>query len=142
MTLALREDDLAGAATQALLALHLAGMQAGSPPGHGFAFDLSGLRTSDVTVWTAWDGDALAGIGALKQHGDGTGELKSMRTHPDHLRKGVATALLERVIAVPRSRSPRVRSVSRHGEHGAIIYRILLFFSLFASHERPDRKQA
>jgi hypothetical protein len=33
----------------------------------------------------AWDGPALAGIGALKELGDGTAELKSMRTHPEHL---------------------------------------------------------
>lgn len=49
-------------------------------------------------MWSAWDGPAIAGIAALKELGDGTGELKSMRTHARHLRKGVATALLEHVI--------------------------------------------
>jgi len=55
-----------------------------------FALDLSGLRSPEITVWTVRDDGALAGIGALKALGDGTGELKSMRTHPDHLRRGVA----------------------------------------------------
>jgi putative acetyltransferase len=35
---------------------------------------------------------------------DGTGELKSMRTHPDHLRKGVAQMLLDHIIGEARSR--------------------------------------
>ena len=102
--LELREDDLASAGTRALLALHLQGMHASSPPGHVFALDLSGLQTPDVTVWTAWAGEAVAGIVALRVLADGTGELKSMRTHPDHLRKGVAAALLEHVIAVAWAR--------------------------------------
>jgi len=102
--LMIRPDDLSGDDTRALLALHLAGMHANSPPGHVFALDLSGLQTPAVTVWSAWRGDALAGIGALKGLGDGTGELKSMRTHPDHLRTGVAAALLEHMIAAARAR--------------------------------------
>ena len=96
--LVIREDDLSSEAARALLELHLAGMYATSPPEHVFALDLSGLRAPGVTVWTAWYGDQIAGIGALKEIGDGTGEVKSMRTHPDHLRKGVAAALLEHII--------------------------------------------
>ncbi|MDO9487500.1 MAG: GNAT family N-acetyltransferase [Sphingomonadaceae bacterium] len=104
---AIREDDLAGAPTRALLTYHLAGMAANSPPGHSFALDLSGLQAPGVTVWTAWDGDRLAGIGALKRLGDGSGELKSMRTHPDHLRRGVGAAILEHIIDVARAEGLR-----------------------------------
>jgi putative acetyltransferase len=104
VTFDIREDDLSGEATQALLALHLRGMHAASPPGHVFALDLSGLRAAGVTVWSLWDGDDLAGIGALKDLGGGAGELKSMRTDPRHLRRGVAAALLEHIIAVARAR--------------------------------------
>jgi putative acetyltransferase len=103
----IRVDDLSGEPTRALLTLHLAGMQRNSPAGHVFALDLSGLLTPDVTVWSAWDGPAVAGIAALKDLGDGTGELKSMRTHPQHLRKGVATALLEHIISEARRRGLR-----------------------------------
>jgi putative acetyltransferase len=102
--LTIREDDLSGAPTRVLLALHLSGMHASSPPEHVFALDLDGLRAPGVTVWTAWEGDALAGIGALKELGDGIGEIKSMRTDPQHLRKGVAASLLEHIIAEARSR--------------------------------------
>lgn len=102
-----RVDDLSGQATRDLVALHLAGMSANSPPGHCFALDESGLTSPGVTVWSAWDGDAIAGIGALKALGDGSGEIKSMRTHPDHLRKGVGAAILERIIAEARARGYR-----------------------------------
>ena len=101
--LVIRQDDLSGEATRALLTLHLAGMHANSPAGHVFALDLSGLQAPGVTVWSAWDGEAIAGIGALKLLDDGGGEVKSMRTHPDHLRRGVAAALLEHIIAAARS---------------------------------------
>ena len=103
-TFDIRQDDLSDQAVQALLALHLGGMHANSPPGHVFALDLSGLRAPDVTVWTVWDGDDLAGVGALKTLDGGVGELKSMRTDPGHLRKGVAAALLTHIIGVARAR--------------------------------------
>lgn len=102
--LVIREDGLSGDATQALLALHLASMRASSPPEYAFALDLTGLQAPGITVWTAWDGDNLAGVGALKDHGDGVGEVKSMRTHPDHLRKGVGAAMLEHIIGQARAR--------------------------------------
>ena len=100
----IREDDLEGEPTRALLALHLSGMHENSPPGHVFALDLSGLKSAGVTVWTAWSDGALAGVAALKAHGDGLGEVKSMRTDPRHLRRGVAAALLEHIITQARQR--------------------------------------
>jgi putative acetyltransferase len=103
----LRQDDLTGEAARALLALNLGGMHQNSPPGHSFALDLSGLSAPDVTVCTVWDGATLAGIGALKEIGDGSGELKSMRTDPRHLRRGVAATLLEHIICVARRRGLR-----------------------------------
>jgi putative acetyltransferase len=100
----IREDDLEGEPTRQLLRLHLAGMHASSPPGSVFALDLSGLKSPDVTVWTAWFGDSIAGIGALKQLSRSQGEVKSMRTHPDFVRRGVGAALLEHIIATARAR--------------------------------------
>ncbi len=110
-SLEIREDDLQGAPTRELLRLHLAGMHANSPPGSVFALDLSGLQDPAVTVWTAWRGAAIAGIGALKQVGPARGEVKSMRTHPDFLRQGVAAALLEHIIAAARARGMTVLSL-------------------------------
>src|ERR1700740_2681273 len=101
----IRADDLSSIATRELLRLHLAGMHANSPPGHVFALDLSGLQPPKVTVWSAWDGDAICGIGALKQLDASSGEVKSMRTHPRYLRQGVGAALLERIIDEARTRN-------------------------------------
>lgn len=99
----IRTDDLSHPSTRALLALHLRGMQANSPAESVFALDLSGLQQPNISIWTAWrDGDAI-GVAALRRLDGRQGELKSMRTHPDHLRQGVAAALLERVIAEARA---------------------------------------
>lgn len=100
-------DDLSGAATRDLLRLHLRGMLESSPPGTSFALDLSGLQSPDVTVWTGWVGPRIAGIGALKDLRNGCGEVKSMRTHPDFLRQGVAAQLLEHIIQAALDRGMR-----------------------------------
>ena len=105
--LTIREDDLAGEPTRALLALHLSGMQSNTPAGHVFALDLTGLQAPGVTVWSAWRAGVIAGIGALKDLGDGAGEVKSMRTHPDHLRQGVGAAILDRIVEEARGRGFR-----------------------------------
>jgi len=107
----IRPDDLTSPATRGLLALHLLGMQANSPVGHVFALDLSGLLTPEVTVWSAWEGETIFGIGALKQFAPSAGEVKSMRTHPDHLRKGVGAAVLERIIDEARARGLKTLSL-------------------------------
>lgn len=101
------EDDLSREATLALVRLHLEGMHANSPPGTCFALDATGLKEPGVTVFSAWQGESICGIGALKQHDTAMGEVKSMRTHPDHLRKGVASQLLERIIDEARARGLR-----------------------------------
>lgn len=103
-TFDIRQDDLSGEPIRALLRLHLEGMRASSPPGTVFALDLSGLTAPGVTVWSAWSGEAVAGIGALKDLGGKAGELKSMRTHPDFLRRGVGGAILDHIIGVARRR--------------------------------------
>jgi putative acetyltransferase len=103
----IHQDDLSGEQTKAPLGPHLAGMHANSPPGHVFALDLSGLKATCVTVWSAWVGERIAGIGALKDLGYGSAEVKSMRTHPDFLRRGVAAGLLEHIIAEARARGIR-----------------------------------
>jgi putative acetyltransferase len=100
----IRQDDVSGSATRELIRLHLAGMHAHSPPGTVFALDFAGLTSPGVTVWTAWHGESIAGIGALKTLDNRVGELKSMRTHPDFIRRGVGTVLLEQIIDFARAR--------------------------------------
>jgi putative acetyltransferase len=103
----IRTDDLSGEGTRALLALHLAGMHASSPPGHVFALDLSGLQGPDIIVWSVWFYNQTVGIGALKDLGNRSGEVKSMRTHPDHVRKGIASLLLDHIIGEALARGWR-----------------------------------
>lgn len=103
MTFRIRADDLTSEPTRELLRLHLAGMHASSPPGQVFALDLSGLQAPSVAVYSAWDGESIAGIGALKVLDAATGELKSMRTHPRYLRRGVGALLLDHLIEQARA---------------------------------------
>jgi putative acetyltransferase len=103
----LRVDDLRGEAIQALLQEHLAMAAQNSPPGAVHALDLDGLRAPDVTFWTVYDGDQLAGCGALRELGPAHGELKSMRTATSHLRRGVAAQLMEHMLATARQRGYR-----------------------------------
>jgi putative acetyltransferase len=100
----IHEDDLSGESTRDLLRIHLEGMHAASPPGSVFALDLSGLKTPQVTVWTVREGEHVVAIGALKALNADRGEIKSMRTHPDHLRKGIAALLLDHLIDQARQR--------------------------------------
>ena len=99
-----RQDDLSGEHTRQLLALHLAGMRETSPPDSVFALGLTGLQADEVTVWSAWVEGEIAGVGALKMLGPDAAEVKSMRTHPAFLRRGVAAALLSHIVAAARSR--------------------------------------
>jgi putative acetyltransferase len=84
-------------------------MHSHSPACQVFALDSSGLRHPDVAVWTAWDGADLLGMGAMKRLDDSHGELKSMRTAPTALRRGVARAMLEYLVGEGRARGyPRL----------------------------------
>lgn len=94
--------DLADPEVQALIAFHQRAMLEGSPPGLSFALDLSGLAHDNVTVWAIRMGERAAAIGALKRIDAAHGEVKSMRTHPDFLRRGLGAAMLETIIAAAR----------------------------------------
>jgi len=104
MTLQFRVDDLEGETIRALVARHLHGMHENSPPESVHALDLSGLRHPAVTFWSAWDGDALAAMGALKQIDGVRGEIKSMRVDDTYLGKGVGRAMLNHILGEARRR--------------------------------------
>jgi putative acetyltransferase len=89
---------------KALLTRHLEGMHASSPPGHVFALAWAQLQTPDISFYALWDGEDLLGFGALKELEPRAGEIKSMRTADAHLRKGVAAAILDHIIAEARRR--------------------------------------
>ena len=88
----------------ALLTSHVAEARALTPSGYSFALPVDALMADDITFWTAREAGVLLGVAALKDLGDGTGEVKSMRTAPEHLRKGVADKTLEELIRAARGR--------------------------------------
>ena len=102
----------------ALLDEHLQGMADHSPPESIHALDIEGLKGSAVSFWTIWDGDELAGCGALQELDPMHGEIKSMRTAAAHLRKGVAAAMLEHLINESRRRGYRRLSLETGSGEG------------------------
>lgn len=87
-----------------LLHTHLLRASAETAPGSAHALDLSGLRAPNVTFWSAWEGDVLAGVGALKQISPDHGEIKSMHTAEAMRRRGVGDTILRHIIATARAR--------------------------------------
>lgn len=73
-------------------------MLAQSPPESSHALDIHKLRDPSVILWSAWQDDRLAGIGALKILDKEQGELKSMRTAANFLRLGVADKILMHIL--------------------------------------------
>jgi len=103
-TMEIRVDDLNGDQVKALIAEHLMGMAADSPPESIHALNLDGLKKPEITFWCAWDGEELLGCGAIKELNAEHAELKSMRTAAAHLRKGVARRILAHIIEEATSR--------------------------------------
>lgn len=101
------EDDLTGPEIAALLTLHLSEMHAWSPPESVHAMDIARLREPDVTFYSAWHGTTLAACGAIKDLGEGEGELKSMRADPAWRGRGAGKAMLRHLIEVARTRGYR-----------------------------------
>jgi putative acetyltransferase len=102
-----RIDDLRGAEIRALLRQHLDSAREHSPPESVHALDIDGLRQPGVTFWSAWQDGELVGCCALKELGDGHGELKSMRTADAHQRRGVGASLVRHLLAEARARGYR-----------------------------------
>ena len=100
--LVVREGGLDDPQVTTLLAYHHREAHANSPPGFRHVLDLSALRGTDIRFFTAWAGDLLAGVGALRALADGEAEVKSMRTDPACLGYGVGRAILDRLIATAR----------------------------------------
>ncbi|NLR41336.1 GNAT family N-acetyltransferase [Novosphingobium sp. ERW19] len=98
------EDDLSGEAIRELVALHLSGMHANSPACKVHALPVEKLRQPGVTFYSAWVGDVLAGMGAIRELDATHGELKSMRVASDWLGKKIGEAMLLHLLSVARQR--------------------------------------
>ena len=73
-----------------------------TPPGSVHVFDLSRLKQPDVSFWSAWNGDTLMGVGALKRMNAEDGEIKSMHTLKQARGSGVGSAMLRHIIEKAR----------------------------------------
>lgn len=96
----IRADDLSGEKIVALIQLHLNNMASISPPESCHALAVNSLRSPNIQVWSAWEGEDLMGCGALMRLDAQHGEIKSMRTAEQHLKKGVGAAILQHIIEV------------------------------------------
>ncbi|KKB61255.1 histone acetyltransferase [Robbsia andropogonis] len=126
----IKQGDFNDPQVLGILRLHLQGMYANSPPDSVSALDLSGLTRPDISFFTAWEEAALLGCGALRELTSSHGEIKSMRTLPAHVRKGVASYMLDHLLSIARTRNytrvsletgsgdafePAIMLYSRHG---------------------------
>ncbi|HVI98336.1 MAG TPA: GNAT family N-acetyltransferase [Sphingomonas sp.] len=100
----IREGGLDDPRVAALVQHHRAEARATTPAHNAHSLDPAGLAAANVSFFSAWDGETLLGIGAIKTLSATHAELKSMRTAPDQLRRGVARAMLAHLIAVAESR--------------------------------------
>jgi len=87
-----------------LLSEHQDRMAEHSPEKSRHVLDVKALQGVGITFWSLWDGDELMGCVALKQWSRQLGELKSMKTSPAYIRRGVGNHLLKHVIAVAKQR--------------------------------------
>jgi putative acetyltransferase len=92
-------DDLSRPEIAAFLDEHVQQMRSITPPESKHALDLDALRAPEITFWTVMDGDALVGCGAMKTLDATHAEIKSMRTAPARTRSGIASLLLEHIVA-------------------------------------------
>ena len=100
-------DDCTGEAVLALLQAHLDEMHQWSPACSVHALPAERLRAPEVSFFAAWDGDALAAVGALKELAPDRGELKSMRAAPAYRGKGAGEAILRHLMAEAEARGYR-----------------------------------
>lgn len=113
----------------ALLQTHISRARAETARGSAHALDLDALRAPDVTFWSAWEGDQVVGVGALRRLTPHHGEVKSMHTAESARGRGVGSALLRQIMAAARMRGMKRLSL----ETGAWPY-FLPARALYARH--------
>ncbi len=99
MTIVIAIDDLSDHGVSELLAEHQTSMNQYSPAESNHALDASELHNSAITFWSARDNNRVAACGALKIFGSDSGEIKSMKTRPEYLKRGLASGILDQILA-------------------------------------------
>jgi putative acetyltransferase len=116
----IERDDLTGPDVARFLAEHLAEMYATTPAESVHALDLDALRKPEITFWSVRDGRQLVACGALKELDPEHAEVKSMRTDATRKRQGIASLLLQHLIAEAGRRGYRRLSLETgSGDHFA-----------------------
>ncbi|MFC5754059.1 GNAT family N-acetyltransferase [Actinomadura rugatobispora] len=92
-------DDLTGPEIAGFLDEHVREMRSITPLESKHALDIEGLRRPEITFWSVLDGRTPVGCGALKRLDAHHAELKAMRTTSARKRSGIASMLLEHIIA-------------------------------------------
>ena len=87
---------------RAILQTHHDLMRASSPEESCHALDVDSLLEAGATLLVARDGEEVLGVGALAPLCDGEGELKSMHTTQAARRRGVASLILDALVAEAR----------------------------------------
>ena len=95
--------DFANPRLTELLRLHMARAHAETEPESAHALDVAGLQAPGISLWAAWDGDMLMGVGALKRLDAAHGEIKSMHTVEAMRGRGVGAAVLRHIIEQART---------------------------------------
>lgn len=102
--LTIREDDLRGPEIAALLTRHMDHMLSITPAESVYALDLERLRVPEITFWSAWLDGELVGCIALKDLGDGHGEIKSAHTVAELRGQGIGRALVAHLLEQAKAR--------------------------------------
>jgi putative acetyltransferase len=100
----IRIDDLKSQEIIELLNEHLRDMYAASPSESVHALDINALQKPEITFWSAWENNKLAGCGAIKELSKTDAEIKSMRTSNSFRRRGVASKMLNHILSEAKSR--------------------------------------
>ena len=105
MQLKIREDDPTAGAAAGLIRAHLDHAELHSPSTSNHSLGAESLVAPDITFWTIWAGNSLAGCGALKELDPRHGELKSMHTAEAFRGNGIAAVMAAHIIDEARRRS-------------------------------------
>lgn len=87
----------------ALLAGHFAAMRSTGPEESCHVMPLDAMREAGLDFFAVWDGEDLAGVGAIKRLEARHGEIKSMHTAAAYRRRGVGQATLDHLVAHARA---------------------------------------
>lgn len=99
----IRPGNLSDPRVIELLNTHVTRARSETGADSAHALDHDGLRSADITFWTAWIEESVVGVAALRRLSPDLGEIKSMHTAEAARRKGVASALLHHLIETARA---------------------------------------